>query len=972
MIINRCLIANRGEIACRIIKTCNDMGIETVAIYSLVDKHQKHVLMADHAVCVGDAPSESSYCNVSNIIQAALSLQCDAIHPGYGFLSENAQFAKKVYEAGLLFVGPSFKVLEKCENKLLIKQQAKKLSIDTIEGFDDKVENLAQAKKAIETLQYPLMLKANNGEGGRHIYIVNHDKSLEELFNSLNNKSTSKPPTTFFIESYIKNSRHIEVQLLADQHNNIVPLGLRDCSIQENHRKIIEETEYSLQDDLKQTLINQAITLAKHLEMDNVCTVEFIVDEKMNYYFIEINPRIQVEHPVSEMTSNIDIVKTQLESTQGISLFTNNRDFSLSGHAIEARIYTKDYKQDTVDFFYVPEHDYVRVDSAIQDKGHVPLYYDGLIAKIIVVGNNRTQAIQRLVFILYQTILVGVLSNLEDLKAILSSKIFTQGKSTTQTMSIVVNSTLETTRKVQMHKPCCGYSVSQKTLEDNAYVCPYCHYHYPISAKKLVEILLEYPSIQEIDPFLQTNHHHHSKEYNQKLTHEKSNVNSEEAFLSVIGKIENIEVCLGVFEPAFLMGSLGSVVGEKITRLIEYATKHQLPLIIISASAGARMQEGLEALMQMAKTTLALTNFLKEGLFISICNNPTMGGTTASFAMLGDIILAQPQAHIGFSGKRVIEQTCKQSFDQSIQKAEVLHANSWIDGIVSRDTLKKSLLQLLKLHQHQRYIPYEYVPMVYKPSESSSTLKQVMTARKLDRLKTKQIIHDCFDAFYSLNDTNYISTSSLIIGLGLFRGFSVTVIAHHKDRALKQNGMLTPQDHLKIIKAVEQAEKFNRPIITFIDTPGADPSHSSEVNGQASAISKTLFAFSKASVPIINIILSEGGSGGALALGIGDVTLMLEHAYYSIISLEGYASILYKDASKISLAADNLKVSAQQCKEMNIVDEIIVEPSYQEVVTQIKGQINNHLNELLVLDTHTLLEKRYQKFRTIASASSDD
>ncbi len=606
----------------------------------------------------------------------------------------------------------------------------------------------------------------------------------------------------------------------------------------------------------------------------------------------------------------------------------------------------------------------------ITNHGTVPLIYDGLIAKIIVWDHNREVAVKRLADTLFKLIIIGPKTNLELLKTIVAHPDFLNGDYSTQSVQSMTVSKTILKIKDDFYCEQCHQTTTYQNFENYSYVCHYCGYHPRISAKAYLNLLLSKDNLIEVDTHLKTHHHHNDFQYKQKLQATKAASQSEEALACAIGYLGPHQVCLAIFEPFFMMGSLGSVAGEKITRLSEYAQAQKLPLIIISASGGARMQEGVEALMQMAKTTLAIQRFLKNGLFISVCANPTMGGTTASFMMQGDVIVAHPQAHIGFSGKRVVKQTLGQPFDTNVQKSETLHSQGWLDLLVSRKDLKTQLIDLLNLHVKNEVTLKPIVLASNQLPLDASPWKSVQKARDSRRFKASDILAACFENLISFSANNRCLPSSLISCIGLFNDLPVTILAHQKDILNGQSGMLLPSDYRRVVRAIKQAEKFKRPIITLIDTPGADPSMASELKGQASAISESLAAFANAKVCVITIILSEGGSGGALAMGIGDALLMLEHAYYSIISPEGYASILLRDASKAKQVAQSMKITAKELKTMQIVDAIILEQSYEDIIRQIKSYLNHYLSTLMAYDSQTLAKKRYEKYRNIARSDA--
>ncbi len=337
---NKILIANRGEIAVRIIRACKEMNIKTVAVYSEADKDAMHTRLADEAVCIGPASSLKSYLNFKNIIEAASITSADSIHPGFGFLSENSQFAKVCEESNIKFIGPSYKVIDLMGNKSNAKALMKNAGVPVIEGSDGNVKDLSEAKKIAKDIGYPIMIKATSGGGGKGIRIINSEKELEKNFDVVKQEAKiSFNDDSVYIEKYIANPRHIEIQILADEHGNVIHLGERDCSIQRRHQKVIEETPSTIVDEkLRNKMGEMAIKVAKVAGYSSVGTVEFLVDNNKNFYFMEMNTRIQVEHPITEMRTGIDIVKEQIRIAAGEELKYKQKEINFRGHSIECRI----------------------------------------------------------------------------------------------------------------------------------------------------------------------------------------------------------------------------------------------------------------------------------------------------------------------------------------------------------------------------------------------------------------------------------------------------------------------------------------------------------------------------------------------------------------------------------------------------------------------------------------------------------
>ncbi len=432
---NKILIANRGEIAVRIIRACKEMNIKTVAVYSDIDKDALHTRLADEAICIGPAASNKSYLNIKSIIEAACITGSDSIHPGFGFLSENTQFAKICEESNIKFIGPKSNVIELLGNKSNAKKMMEKAGVPVIPGSKGSVKTLEEAKEVADKIGYPIMIKAAAGGGGKGIRIVNFPEELEKNYNIVKQEAKiSFNDDELYIEKFVKNPRHVEIQILADEHGNIVHLGERDCSIQRKHQKVIEETPSTIVDEkLREKMGEAAVKAAKIAGYTSCGTVEFLVDSDKNFYFMEMNTRIQVEHPITEMRTGIDIVKEQIRVAAGEKLKFKQKDIEFKGHSIECRINAENPKKNfmpcpgNITGLHLPGGNGLRIDSGIYQGYTIPFNYDSMIAKIIVHGNTRNEAIAKMKRALEELVIEGVDTNIDFIYEIIRNPDFIRG-----------------------------------------------------------------------------------------------------------------------------------------------------------------------------------------------------------------------------------------------------------------------------------------------------------------------------------------------------------------------------------------------------------------------------------------------------------------------------------------------------------------------------------------------------------------
>ncbi len=434
--ITKILVANRGEIAIRVMKTAQKMGIKTVAVYSTVDRNALHVKFADEAVCIGEAASSQSYLRGDKIIEVAKELGVDAIHPGYGFLSENAQFAELCEKNNIIFIGPKSKAIEMMGNKLAAKEAVKDYNIPMVPGTEEAITDIEEAKKIATEIGFPILIKAAAGGGGKGMRIV----EKEADFTSQMNRAISEAVNAFgdgavFIEKYVTKPRHIEIQVMADSHGNILYIFERECSIQRRHQKVVEEAPSAvLTPELRKKMGEAAVKVAKACDYLGAGTVEFLLDEKHNFYFLEMNTRLQVEHPVSEIIAGLDLVELQIKVAQGEALPMKQEDLKINGHAMELRVYAEDPLNDflpNVGFlstYVLPEGEGIRVDNGIEQGMDVPIYYDPMLSKLITYGKNREEAIALMIKAIDNYHVEGVATTLGFGKFVMQHEAFRSGE----------------------------------------------------------------------------------------------------------------------------------------------------------------------------------------------------------------------------------------------------------------------------------------------------------------------------------------------------------------------------------------------------------------------------------------------------------------------------------------------------------------------------------------------------------------
>ncbi len=490
--IKRLLVANRGEIALRIMRTAREMGIQTIAVYSEADRYAPHVRFADEAYLLGPPAAAESYLLGEKIIRICEDNAIDAIHPGYGFLSENAQFARQVAKAGIIFVGPSGDAMDLMGDKLSAKQAVKSYDVPLVPGLDEAITDVEEAQKIAEEIGFPVLVKASAGGGGKGMRIVEKKEEFaEQMERAVSEAVSAFGNGAVFIEKYVGSPRHIEIQVLADSHGNVVYLFERECSVQRRHQKVIEEAPSAvLTEELRQRMGEAAVNVCRACDYVNAGTVEFLLDENHNFYFLEMNTRLQVEHPVTEMITGLDLVREQIKVAEGEKLSFGQADLQINGHSIEVRVYAEDPTNNflpdigKLHIYQRPQGSGVRVDDGFEEGMDIPIYYDPMIAKLIVHGADRETAIQKMIRAIDEYQVIGVQTTLDFCRFVLQHEAFTSGNFDTHFVKkyfspAVLDKELDETEQTLLAL------VAEKALNGPVEISQEAHPHQPKSAWRI-------------------------------------------------------------------------------------------------------------------------------------------------------------------------------------------------------------------------------------------------------------------------------------------------------------------------------------------------------------------------------------------------------------------------------------------------------------------------------------------------------
>ncbi len=896
--IKKILIANRGEIAVRIIKTCKLLNIKTVAIYSLSDKNSLHIKLADESICTGN---DDGYTNINNIIQAAINTNCDAIHPGYGFLSEEYNFASAVEKSSITFIGPTSNVIEITTDKKKAKSLCKNLGINVVEEFPYN-ENCEY--------KFPILVKDNFGAGGKGINKISDANQLQEFISNSNFNNEK----TLVIEKYVEVFRHIEIQFARDKFNNSIIFPERDCTIQDNFKKIIESTPaINISKEIKEKLKRETLKIIDNLDYVGVGTAEFIIDKNNRSYFVEINPRIQVEHPITEEYANTDLVELQIKIANSEEIFNDKNSFddkNIDKYVIEARIYAKNGPKKIVENFEYVAKENLRIDTCIYKGMEINFDYDTLLLKAICGGKNRNEAVNQLIDALSCIDIAGINTNKDEIINFL------------QTENFLGN-------KYDIH-----IFEDYKQLMRKS----------KLSANERIKIICDSNSFEEL------------------------NLNNNSEIVSGIAKINDIKVAICTMDASYKAGSVSKDAIDKIVKTIYFAKDNKLPLIVVSASGGIKITEGVRALVGMSKIALAINEYKKDGLlYISYITNPTYGGIYASISTLGDIIIAEENSMIGFSGKKVIEKEFDEILPKNFQTADFCFENGLIDIISNRYNCKRSISRILE--QYNRNIEKNNDLKQDSKTIQLNKIELLNNVRANVHIRPRAIFDELFsDAIEIHGDRLKADDKAVKCLLAKIDNDYVSVVYTDKTNNLNENiennfGMIKPEGYRKIKRFFKLSEKLSSPIVIFVDTPGADPTCYSEMNGQSNAIADVLEEISEIKVPIVSFITGEANSGGAIAITTSDYLAMFSSAVFSVISPEAYRDIVYESDIQIEDFINELRISAKEMIEDKIVDEIIDDTNFKSLINNLKKIIKNKIYKLSLLPKNQLIKNRKEKIR---------
>lgn len=651
------LIADRGEIAIRVIMTCRKMGIATVAVFSVAEKDALHAKIADESYCIGSADYYLSYMDGEKILSVAKKVGADAIHPGYGFLAEDIFFAKRCAENNIVFIGPGYQTMEQTCEKINIKQIANSLKIPVAKSGIAK--NQAELRTLVTELDYPVMIKKKKSAGEYGNYLITNKKDMmhfETYYSNLENM--------WYVEKYLPCARHIKVQIIGDCSGKLYILGDSDCSVRIGNKKMIEESPaVSISQETRKILYEYARKIGHLVNYTNFGAVEFLVNST-EIVFWEINSRITVDHGVTELVTGTNVVALQIKAALKDKLRLADV-IAPRGQAIECRINAQ--TTGVIRHFSYIQNEATRFDHMLKDNAVITPHYDSLLGKAMAWDLDRANAIHRVAEFLENISISGIETNLGHLKQIVKDKDF------------ILEKTYNDSAKLHMNF----------ATRKNSNISP---------REKLQEII-DKGSFLEYDQNLVAGNCIQFVGYDEKIDQARKNTGELEAVITGEAFIDGIDCIIIIMNPAFIMGSMGLAVGEKITRAFEKATQKELSVISVAASGGARLQEGIFSLFQMAKTVDAVKRHSNKGLlYLSIISNPTLGGVSASFASLGDIILMEDDAVFGFTGKRIVEETTGKKVTEEFQTATFHFENGHIDRIVKKENLRNEIARILRIH----------------------------------------------------------------------------------------------------------------------------------------------------------------------------------------------------------------------------------------------------------------------------------
>lgn len=952
------LVANRGEIALRIMKTIRRMGKECVAVYSDADKHSPHVRFADASVNIGPAPSAQSYLQFQKIIDAALKTGADAIHPGYGFLSENATFAKAVKDAGLIFIGPTPEAIEVMGSKLAAKECVKAYDIPMVPGTEGAVKDLQEALTIANGIGYPLLIKASAGGGGKGMRTVMHKDELEEqMTRAISEATAAFGDGSVFIEKLVLHPRHIEIQVLADNFGNTVHLFERECSIQRRHQKVIEEAPSSvLTPEVRKAMGEAAVKVAKSCNYTGVGTVEFLIDDQLNFYFLEMNTRLQVEHPVTEMITGIDLVEQQILVASGEQLSFSQDDLQMKGHAIELRVYAEDAMNNfmpstgRLEVYQPPVGENVRVDDGYSEGMDVPVFYDPLISKLITYGNNREEAIVNMKQAIQAYKVRGIQTTLPFGLFVMEHANFQSGKFDTgfvpnyfseqiqkewvasmqqQLAPAILKLWLEKnpSSKIPEAYPVLNQKLEQSKLGGGEKRIEQQHKKGKLTAHERIELLIDKGTFEEIGALVT----HRTRDFDMD-----QQIIPGDGVVTGYGKVNGRPVYVFAQDFTVFGGALSETHAEKICKVMDLAVKTGTPMIGLNDSGGARIQEGVRSLAGYAD--IFYRNVQSSGVVpqLSAIMGPCAGGAVYSPAMTDFTIMVEGTSYMFVTGPNVVKTVTNENVTAEELGGALTHATKSGVTHLTASNDADCIVQLKKLLS---YIPQnnkQKAPKLdYKFSDEwREALNNIIPKNANQPYDMRVVIEGVCDkdSFFEIH-ANY--AENIVVGFCRIAGESIGIIANQPQSLA---GVLDIESSRKAARFTRFCDCFNIPLLVLVDVPGFLPGTDQEWHGIITNGAKLLYALSEATVPRVTVITRKAYGGAYDVMNskhIGaDMNFAWPSAEVAVMGAKGASEIIFKKeiAAAKDPAAELSKMEAlyaekfatpYQAAERGFVDEVI-------------------------------------------------
>jgi propionyl-CoA carboxylase beta chain len=970
------LVANRGEIALRVMQSIRKMGLKSVAVYSEADKNSPHVLFADEAVCIGAAPSSQSYLRTDAVLEAARLTGAEGIHPGYGFLSENAAFAKAVQDAGLIFIGPTPEAIEMMGSKLAAKAAVKQYNIPLVPGTDTAIQDLQTAKKIANDIGYPLLIKASAGGGGKGMRTVFKAEELEEQMSRAISEATAAfGDGSVFIERLVVRPRHIEIQILADQHGNTLYLFERECSIQRRHQKVIEEAPSSvLTPEVRKAMGEAAVKVAQSCNYTGAGTVEFLVDDALNFYFLEMNTRLQVEHPVTEMITGIDLVEQQIRVARGETLSFTQNDLSIRGHAIELRVYAEDSMNGfmpstgTLEVYQPPVGPGIRVDDGYREGMEVPVYYDPLLAKMITYADTRAEAIEAMNEAILKYRIEGVQTTLPFGAFVMQHEAFRSGNFDTGFVPQYFNDESEAARRQTIAAKLARAAAhwwdthsNEKTISD-AYPLlrdkleaskagggtqrvEQQHKKGKLTAHERIQLLLDKGSFEEIGALVV----HRTRDFDMD-----QQLYPGDGVVTGYGTIHGRPVYVFAQDFTVFGGALSETHAEKICKVMDLAVKTGTPVIGLNDSGGARIQEGVRSLAGYAD--IFHRNVQASGVVpqLSAIMGPCAGGAVYSPAITDFTIMVEGTSYMFVTGPNVVKTVTNENVTSEELGGALTHATK---SGVTHLTAANDVECIAMLKKLLSYIPQsnrEQPPALpYTPGDEwRPELNNIVPQNANHPYDMREVISGVCDtdSFFEIHPQY---AENIVVGFSRIGGQSIGIIANQPQSLA---GVLDIESARKAARFTRFCDCFNIPLLVLVDVPGFLPGTDQEWHGIITNGAKLLYALSEATVPRVTVITRKAYGGAYDVMNskhIGaDVNYAWPTAEIAVMGAKGASEIIFK--KEIAAAADPAQellnkeklyaekfATPYQAAERGFIDEVIEPAATREKLIRAFRMLKN-------------------------------